>query len=57
MTQPADAGQSAWQEACLVAALLAVAPIACGGVVPSRRRQARFATVGFPCSRRCAQRR
>jgi magnesium chelatase subunit D len=32
MTQPADAGQSAWQEACLVAALLAVAPIACGGV-------------------------
>jgi magnesium chelatase subunit D len=33
MTQPADAGQSAWQDACLVAALLAVAPKACGGVV------------------------
>ena len=35
MTTPATAGMLAWQDACLAGALLAVAPVYCGGAVLS----------------------
>ncbi len=37
MTTPASAGRSAWQDACLAAALVAISPASCGGAIIASR--------------------
>ena len=37
MTTPASVGRSAWQDACLAAALVAISPASCGGAIIASR--------------------